>query len=65
MQALKNINEALAFFEGKAHLLDAQTQADIKSGKKEFHLADFYIRKKLSGGSGIIDLIKARLVVST
>ena len=58
MQALKNINEAIAFFESKAHLLDAQTQADIKSGKKEFQLADFYIRKKLSGGSGIIDLIK-------
>lgn len=38
--------------------MDAQTQADIKAGKKEFYLADFYARKKLPGFAGIIDIIK-------
>lgn len=37
---------------------DAQTQSDIKAGKKEFYLADFYVRKKLPGFAGIIDIIK-------
>lgn len=38
--------------------MDDQTQADIKAGKKEFFLADFYIRKKIQGFAGTIDLIK-------
>ena len=37
--------------------MDAQTQADIKNGRKELHTADFYIRKKLSSGTGIVKLI--------
>src|ERR1035437_289126 len=38
--------------------LDEQTRQDIKVGKKEFYLADFYVRKKLAGFAGIIDMIK-------
>lgn len=58
MQQLKSINETLEYFMKKMLILDQQTQADIKSGKKEFHAADFYIRKKLGGGTGIQDIIK-------
>jgi hypothetical protein len=38
--------------------MDDQTRSDMNAGKKEFFLADFYIRKKLSGFAGTIDLIK-------
>ncbi len=38
--------------------MDEQTQADIKAGKKEFFLSDFFIRKRISGFAGTIDLIK-------
>ena len=58
MQQSKNIKETIEFFMSKMPNLDQQTQADVRSGKKEFHEADFYIRKKLGGGTGIQDLIK-------
>ena len=38
--------------------LDKQTVADIASGKKEYFMADFYIRKRLQSTSGIVDIIK-------
>lgn len=38
--------------------LDKQTLTDIASQKKEFFMADFYIRKKLHSVSGIVDIIK-------
>lgn len=38
--------------------MDEQTQADIKAGKKEFFLSDFFIRKRIPGFAGTIDLIK-------
>lgn len=38
--------------------MDAQTQADIRDGKKEFFLADFYIRKKIPGFAGTIDILR-------
>lgn len=38
--------------------MDEQTQSDIRTGKKEFFLADFFIRKRISGFAGTIDLIK-------
>lgn len=38
--------------------MDDQTQADIKAGKKEFFLSDFFIRKRIPGFAGTIDLIK-------
>lgn len=37
--------------------LDEQTKRDIASGKKEYYLADFYIRKKITG-DGIVDIMK-------
>lgn len=58
MQQFRNIKETIDFFMTKMPHLDQQTQADVRSGKKEFHEADFYIRKKLQGGTGIQDLIK-------
>lgn len=38
--------------------IDDQTKADIQAGKKEFFIGDFYIRKKLNGFAGTIDVIK-------
>lgn len=38
--------------------MDEQTQADIRNGRKEFFLADFFIRKRIPGFAGTIDLIK-------
>lgn len=37
--------------------MDRQTIMDIKSGKKEYYMGDFYIRKKISG-DGIVDILK-------
>ena len=39
--------------------MDAETVSAINDGTKEFFMADFYIRKKLAGFSGIVDLIKS------
>lgn len=38
--------------------MDSQTQSDIREGKKEFFLADFFIRKKISGFAGTIDILR-------
>jgi len=59
MQLLKETirERAVEFFMSKLKEMDSQTQADIESGKKELHTADFYIRKKLSGGTGIVKII--------
>lgn len=55
----KNILErGAAFLQQEAIIarMDAQTQSDMQAGKKEFYLADFYMRKKLPASSGIIEL---------
>ncbi len=59
MQLLKETikERAVEFFMSKLREMDTQTQSDIESGKKELHTADFYVRKKLSGGTGIVKLI--------
>jgi len=38
--------------------LSEQTRKDIQEGKKEFFLSDFYVRKKLDGFAGEIELIR-------
>lgn len=46
-----------AFLMEKLSKMDIQTQTEVKEGRKEIHSSDFYIRKKLSGTTGIIDVI--------
>ncbi len=58
MQTLTNYKEQIAFFMSKMPNLSKQTQEDINSGKKEFMLADFYIRKLISSAAGIVDFLK-------
>lgn len=38
--------------------LDSQIQADIQAGKKEFFLAEYYMRKKLPGAAGNVPVIR-------
>jgi len=62
MQQSKNaILEAGAKFLSSDDVLarlPKQIQEDIRSGKKEFAYAEFYMRKLLSGQSGIVQVIK-------
>ncbi len=62
MQTLsKNILERGAEFLKQPEVLarmDSETQNAIREGRKEFITADFYIRKKVAGFAGIIDLIQ-------
>ena len=39
--------------------MNSETRTAIDEGTKEFYIADFYIRKKLPGFSGIVDVIKS------
>ena len=45
--------------------MDAQVVADIQNDKKEFYQADFFIRKKVSGFAGTVDLIESTDVKAT
>jgi hypothetical protein len=45
-------------------MLDEQTRKDIAEGKKEFALADYYIRKKIAGFGGVVDLMKDKEVTA-
>lgn len=60
-QSKTSVLEAGAkFFDLKSTLdrLPAEIRNGITEGKKEFAIAEFYTRKKLTGLSGIVDFIK-------
>lgn len=56
---MKNTNLNIAFFEAqvKRGILNAQDLADYKEGKKQFKSDEIYIRKQLTGLSGVIEFI--------